>query len=99
MPTRNLQPTEHEYAIVGAVPVTEEGITYIYGRQSCDTRAAEEDDIDVGNSIYSGQEVLVIFDNVFIPRNRIFMCGETKYASVLVERFTGYHRKSYSHSY
>jgi 4-hydroxybutyryl-CoA dehydratase/vinylacetyl-CoA-Delta-isomerase len=38
MPTMRLGPADKEYAIAGALPVDAEGITYIYGRQSCDTR-------------------------------------------------------------
>ena len=62
----------------------------IVGRQSCDTRKLEGSDIDVGNSRFGGMEALVIFDNVFIPNDRIFLDGETEFAGVLVERFAGY---------
>jgi 4-hydroxybutyryl-CoA dehydratase/vinylacetyl-CoA-Delta-isomerase len=94
MPTMRLGEKDKEYAIVGAVPVDVEGITYIYGRQSCDTRSLEGS-IDVGNAQYGGQEAMVIFDNVFIPNEYIFMDGEYDYAAMLVERFTMYHRRSY----
>lgn len=95
MPTMRLGISDKDFAIVGAVPVEAEGITYIYGRQSCDTRSMEEGNIDVGNSKYGGQEAMVIFDNVFIPNEYIFMDGEVEFASLLVERFTTYHRRSY----
>jgi 4-hydroxybutyryl-CoA dehydratase / vinylacetyl-CoA-Delta-isomerase len=95
MPTMRLDFEDKDYAIVGALPVDAEGITYIYGRQSCDTRSAEGGDIDAGNARFSGQEAMVIFDNVFVPTSHIFMDGETEYASSLVERFTCYHRRSY----
>ena len=95
MPTMRLQAQDSEYAIVGAVPADAEGITYIYGRQSCDTRSMEEGDMDAGNAKFSGQEAMIIFDNVFIPNEMIFMQGEYEYASMLVERFTCYHRRSY----
>ena len=36
------------------------GITYIYGRQSCDTRSMEGGDLDAGNSKFSGQEAMII---------------------------------------
>jgi 4-hydroxybutyryl-CoA dehydratase/vinylacetyl-CoA-Delta-isomerase len=90
-----LSEKDKDYAIVGALPVTAEGITYVYGRQSCDTRSMEEGSIDVGNATYGGQEAMVIFDNVFIPNETIFMDGETAYAGLLVERFTTFHRRSY----
>ncbi len=95
MPTMRLTKNDKDFAIVGAIPVEAEGITYIYGRQSCDTRSMEEGDIDAGNATYGGQEAMVIFDNVFIPNKLIFMDGETEFASMLVERFTCYHRRSY----
>ncbi len=95
MPTIRLSENDKDYAIVGAIPVDEKGITYIYGRQSCDTRSMEEGDIDSGNSKFAGQEALIIFDKVFIPWERIFMNGEYEFASMLVERFTCYHRRSY----
>jgi 4-hydroxybutyryl-CoA dehydratase / vinylacetyl-CoA-Delta-isomerase len=95
MPTLRLEPADADFAIVGAIPVDAPGITYVYGRQSCDTRSLEGNDLDVGNAQYSGQEALVIFDDVFIPNHLIFMDGETDFAAMLVERFTCYHRRSY----
>ncbi len=95
MPTMRLREEDKNYALVGAVPADAEGITYIYGRQSCDTRSTEEGDIDSGNAKFSGQEAMMILDNVFIPNERIFMDGEVEFASMLVERFTCYHRRSY----
>ncbi len=95
MPTMRLTENDKTFAIIGAIPVDTEGITYIYGRQSCDTRSMEEGDIDVGNAQFGGQEAMVIFDNVFIPNELIFMDGEYEFASMLVERFTCYHRRSY----
>ena len=95
MPTMRLGAADRDYAIVGAVPVAAPGITYIYGRQSCDTRALEGGSIDAGNAIYGGQEAMVVFDDVFIPTENIFMDGETEFAALLVQRFTAYHRRSY----
>jgi 4-hydroxybutyryl-CoA dehydratase/vinylacetyl-CoA-Delta-isomerase len=95
MPTMRLRQEDKEYAIVGAVPADAKGITYIYGRQSCDTRSMEAGDLDSGNAKFSGQEAMIIFDNVFIPNELIFMDGEVEFASMLVERFTCYHRRSY----
>lgn len=95
MPTLRLGPEDADWAIVGAVPVDAPGITYIYGRQSCDTRAMEGGSIDPGNVMYGGQEAMVIFDDVFIPNEHIFMQGETEFAAMLVQRFTAYHRRSY----
>jgi 4-hydroxybutyryl-CoA dehydratase/vinylacetyl-CoA-Delta-isomerase len=75
--------------------VDADGITYVYGRQSCDLRAMEDGDIDAGNAKYGGQEAMIIFEDVFIPWENVFMDGEHEYAAMLVERFTCYHRRSY----
>ena len=95
MPTMRLEEGDHDYAVVGAVPADAPGLTYIYGRQSCDTRSMEDGDLDAGNAKYSGQEAMIIFDNVFVPWELVFMNGEYEFASMLVERFTCYHRRSY----
>jgi 4-hydroxybutyryl-CoA dehydratase/vinylacetyl-CoA-Delta-isomerase len=95
MPTMRLGPADKDYAIVAAFPVDAPGITYIYGRQSCDTRSMEGGSIDVGNAKFSGQEAMVVLDDVFIPWSHVFMDGEHEFASMLVERFTCYHRRSY----
>lgn len=94
MPTLRLTADDRDYAIVGALPVDTAGITYIYGRQSCDTRSMEGE-IDVGNARFGGQEAMVIFDDVFIPNELIFLDGQFEFAAMLVERFTCYHRRSY----
>ncbi len=95
MPTMRLSEADRDYAVIGAVPLQTPGLKFIYGRQSCDTRAMEEGSIDQGNAQYSGQEVLTIFDRVFIPWEHVLMDGEWEFASALVERFTDYHRASY----
>ena len=93
MPTMRMTEHDKEFAVVAALPVTSPGITYIYGRQSNDLRHLEG--TDTGNFTYSGQEALVIFEEVFIPWNYVFMHGEHEFCSVLVDRFTNYHRRSY----
>lgn len=96
MPTIAMREADKDYAVSFAVPSDAEGILMIYGRQSCDTRKMEEGaDIDLGNSEFGGHEVLVVFNDVFVPNERIFLCGEYDFAGMLVERFAGYHRQSY----
>lgn len=96
MPTIAMKPGDEDYAVSFAVPTDAEGIFMIYGRQSCDTRKLEEGvDIDLGNTEFGGHEALVVFDDVFVPNERIFLNGEVEFAGMLVERFAGYHRQSY----
>jgi 4-hydroxybutyryl-CoA dehydratase/vinylacetyl-CoA-Delta-isomerase len=95
MPTIAMKKEDKDYAVSFAVPTDTSGIKIIYGRQSCDTRKLEEGTLDRGNPKFGGHEALVIFDNVFVPNERIFMCGEYDFSGILVERFAGYHRQSY----
>ena len=95
MPTQSMGPDDKDYAVSFAVPMDTPGIFMIIGRQSCDTRKLENSEMDVGNAEFGGVEALMVFDDVFVPNDRIFMCGEYEYANMLVERFAGYHRQSY----
>ncbi|MCC8357596.1 MAG: 4-hydroxybutyryl-CoA dehydratase, partial [Oscillospiraceae bacterium] len=95
MPTQAMKPEDKDYAIAFSVPIDAEGIFMIVGRQSCDTRKLEDGTMDRGNPNFGGMEALVVFDNVFVPNDRIFLNGETEFATVLVERFASYHRQSY----
>ncbi len=96
MPTVAMAEADKSYAVSFAIQSDADGLFMIYGRQSCDTRKLEEDaDIDLGNKKFGGQEALVVFDNVFIPNERIFLCEEYDFAGMMVERFAGYHRQSY----
>ena len=95
MPTLTMRPGEEEYAICFGLDTNDKGLTMIYGRQSCDTRKMEEIKIDVGNQKYGMHEIFMIFEDVFIPNERIFMKGEIDFAGEIVQRFAGFHRQSY----
>ena len=95
MPTISMGPDDKDYAVSFAVPMDSKGLFMVIGRQSCDTRKCENTELDVGNAEFGGVEALTIFDDVFVPNDRIFMNGETEFAGMLVERFAGYHRQSY----
>lgn len=95
MPNNTLKADEGDWAVCFAIPLNTPGMVYVYGRQSCDTRKLEGGDIDIGNKYFGGQEVMTIFNNVFVPWERVFMCGESDFTTMIVERFAGYHRQSY----
>lgn len=96
MPTMAIREKEKPYAVSFAIPSDAEGITYIYGRQSSDLRKTEKNvEIDLGNVRFGGQEALMVFEDVFVPKERIFMRGEYDFTRMLVERFAGFHRHSY----
>lgn len=95
VPTTAMKAADKDYAVAFVTPTNTKGITYVYGRQSCDTRKMEGSSIDVGNCNFGGHEAFMIFDDVFIPWENVLMCGETQYSGQLVEIFANYHRTSY----
>lgn len=96
LPTQNMVKGDEAYVVAAAVPLNAKGITLIFGRQSNEERKLE-DGIDAGNKQYGvvGGEALVIFDDVFVPWERVFMCGEIEYSGMIVERFATLHRQNY----
>ena len=96
MPTITMREEDKDYAISFALPSDAQGITYIMGRQSCDTRKLEGMTFDRGNMHYGGHEALVVFDKVFVPWERVFMYKEYEFSTQLVENFAAYHRQSYA---
>jgi 4-hydroxybutyryl-CoA dehydratase/vinylacetyl-CoA-Delta-isomerase len=97
MPTVAMREEDKDYAVSFSIPSDAEGIIHIIGRQTSDTRRLEDGEIDVGNAKYgvAGHEALVVFDNVFVPWERVFMCGEYEFSGLFVERFSSYHRQNY----
>jgi 4-hydroxybutyryl-CoA dehydratase/vinylacetyl-CoA-Delta-isomerase len=96
LPTISMKEDDEDYAVSFALPSDTEGITYVIGRQSSDTRKLEKGSLDRGNILYGGHEALVVFENVFVPWERIFMYNEFEFTGNLVERFSSYHRQSYA---
>lgn len=96
MPTQALRPEDRDYAISCAVPVNAPGVTMIFGRQTNEERKLEGG-MDIGNPEFGlvGGEALLILDDVFVPWERVFMCGEFDFAGMLVERFASLHRQNY----
>jgi len=95
MPTQTMRLEDKDYAVAFSVPADAPNILYIYGRQASDTRKLEPTKVDVGNINYGGQEAVIVFDNVFVPKKNVYMDGEMDFSGMLVERFAGYHRQSY----
>lgn len=97
MPTVAMGEDDKEYAVSCAIPVDAPGVLHIFGRQTNDERRLTGGAIDQGNARYGivGGEALTILEDVFVPWDRVFLCGETDFAGLLVERFASYHRQNY----
>jgi 4-hydroxybutyryl-CoA dehydratase/vinylacetyl-CoA-Delta-isomerase len=85
---------EEDYAIAFATPVDAEGITFICQYTPYSAERDQADDLEeLGNPLYGQRETsMVVFDNVFVPWDRVFHCGEYQYSVKLVTRFAKTHR-------
>ncbi len=96
LPTRAMGENDRDFAVAFAVPVDTKGIKFVFARQTNDTRRLESP-MDAGNPKYAivGGEALIIFKDVFVPWERVFMAGEYEFCGQLVETFAGHHRANY----
>lgn len=96
LPGTALVPGEEEYAIACAVPADAPGVTFVFGRQTNDTRKLEGG-CDIGNPTFGvvGGEAMIVFDDVFVPYERVFLDGETAHCGRLVVYFATWHRANY----
>jgi 4-hydroxybutyryl-CoA dehydratase/vinylacetyl-CoA-Delta-isomerase len=97
MPTTAMDARSKDFALVCALPVDAPGITMIFGRQASDDRRDKGERIDVGKPSFGavGGEAVIAFEDVFVPRERLFMDGETELTGTLVYRFAAHHRANY----
>ena len=97
MPTMAMDESSRDYAVICALPIDAPGISMIFGRQANDSRRDNREDLDVGNPSFGavGGEAVIVFDDVFVPLERIFMDGEIDFTSDIVYRFAAYHRSNY----
>jgi 4-hydroxybutyryl-CoA dehydratase/vinylacetyl-CoA-Delta-isomerase len=93
LPTRAMRKGDEDYAVAFAVPADAEGLIHIVGRSSLDTRELEG--VDCGNIRYSKYCPTLIFNDVFVPWERVFMFGEVEFAGEIVGRFSAFHRQSH----
>ncbi|MBW1862458.1 MAG: aromatic ring hydroxylase [Deltaproteobacteria bacterium] len=85
---------EEDYAVAFATPTDAKGIIFVCQYTPFSAERDMSDDIEeLGNPVFGQRETsMVIFDNVFVPWERVFHCGEYPYSVKLVTRFARTHR-------
>lgn len=95
VPTTALKEEDKDFAVACAVPADSPGMTFVLGRTPQDKRFFEVggdiEGIDLGKN-FADHQALVYFDHVFVPKERVFMAGEWKFAGRLLNYFTAVHR-------
>ena len=89
-----LRPGEEKFAVAFAVANSTPGITYIAQHNAYSSEREACDDItELGNPLYGQRETcMMIFEDVFIPWERVFLCGETEFTGKIISRFAKIHR-------
>ncbi len=92
LPTRALKEADRDYAVAFALPADWEGIQLVTRPVAVRQRKTLKCPFaEMGVS-----DSMVIFDNVFVPKERLFMCGEWEFGRRLALLFADSHRHSYS---
>ena len=93
-PCRAHREEDKDYTLVFATPLNAQGITIIHMPMTVNGSTGEEAiwDYPLQGNTASTTEVLLVFDDVFVPWNRVFMCGEWQYSRDIAWAFGTYHR-------
>jgi len=92
LPTRDMREADADYAVAFAIPADAPGITMICRGAAPSSKHEMSAPV---SSRYASVESLTVFDDVFVPWERVFLCGEWQLAGHLAETFATYHRHSY----
>jgi 4-hydroxybutyryl-CoA dehydratase/vinylacetyl-CoA-Delta-isomerase len=89
LPTRAMGPEDADYAVSFAVPIATKGLSLYVSSFS----GGEHNSLEFPLSSKSRMlESITVFDNVFVPWERVFLCGEPGLAAPLALTFVEYHR-------
>jgi aromatic ring hydroxylase len=91
LPTRYLGRDESDWAVAFAVPADWDGVIQVMTPHNLRKRKHFPRGFDLGVT-----DSYVIFDNCFVPWERVFLCGESRLGGVLALLFALFHRHSYS---
>jgi 4-hydroxybutyryl-CoA dehydratase / vinylacetyl-CoA-Delta-isomerase len=91
VPTRSLTSKEGDWAVSFAVPADCDGVKQVLHPHNLRKRLHFHRGFDWG-----GTDSYVIFDDVFVPWERVFLCGEHLYGGLCALLFALFHRHSYS---
>lgn len=92
VPGGSLREDEKAFAIAFAIPRDAAGLTVVETRRPSDTRDEEEGwDAPKKGGI---SQAFLLFEDVFVPNERIFLNGEHDYAALFISIFTALYRAS-----
>jgi 4-hydroxybutyryl-CoA dehydratase/vinylacetyl-CoA-Delta-isomerase len=90
IPSRNMTQEDADYAVAFAIPVNTRGLTQVCHPSKTAFGPYEFPVAD--RPVRWHTDSLIIFDDVFVPWERVFLCGEWQFAMPLVYNFAYFHR-------
>lgn len=94
MPCRAHAEEDKDYALVFAMPLNAQGITIITSEppmRETDVAAAWDHPLSYATG-RGAAECMIVFENVFVPWDRVFMCGEWEFSKDVTYTFATFHR-------
>lgn len=89
IPTRNLTQADKDYAVAFCVPLNTPGLKMIASPYGGRHESSFTHPVSAGHKM---METLTIFEDVFVPNDRVFMNGEWQFAGPLAKTFVEFHR-------
>ncbi|MBT8490179.1 MAG: 4-hydroxybutyryl-CoA dehydratase, partial [Deltaproteobacteria bacterium] len=87
IPTTTMTERDESYALSFALPSDTKGITFVIGPESHNMTTPGDSIVNRAASAFQNHEALCIFDNVFVPRERIFMYTEYEFSEQIADLF------------
>jgi aromatic ring hydroxylase len=89
LPTRAMGPEDADYAVAFAVPANTPGLSMYVSAYGAGDRDPWEFPLSARHKML---ETLTVFDDVFVPRERVFLCRRPEAAATLALGFVEFHR-------
>lgn len=89
LPTRAMSEADRDYAVAFAIPVDTPGLKLIASPYGGSPKNEFDAPLSADRKM---METITIFDDVFVPWERVFMAGEYDFAGPLALGFVEYHR-------
>jgi 4-hydroxybutyryl-CoA dehydratase/vinylacetyl-CoA-Delta-isomerase len=86
LPGAGYREPDKDYAVAFVIPKDIDGLTIVEARHPSDTRELEEG-FDVPVKMGGITQAYLFFQDVLVPKDRVFMCGEFKYSGAAVLNF------------
>jgi 4-hydroxybutyryl-CoA dehydratase/vinylacetyl-CoA-Delta-isomerase len=93
MPGTGYKEADKNYTISFVIPRDIENLTIVEARRPSDVREFE-DGFDIPVNIGGITQAYLLFEDVFVPKERVFMCGEFDHSLNAVKKFIALYRSA-----